>query len=242
MGKILERNRYYKHYLIPDFGKEKQNLLKNFKVLVVGVGGLGSPVIIYLSTNGVGKIGIVDFDSIDITNLHRQILYSPSDIGRLKTEVAKEKVKYLNPEVNVETFNFKLKESNSYIVKDYDFIIEATDNIESKLLINDICIKYKKPFSYAGINRFFASTTTIIPGKSACLRCVFKNIKGEHKESGVFGTVPGLTGIIQATEAIKFYTKTGELLTNKFLFIDLLNMKFRISKVDLDKDCKCYQK
>ncbi len=235
----MRKDRYYKHYLIPNFGKEKQELLKDFKVLVVGAGGLGSSAIIYLATNGVGKIGIVDFDNVDITNLHRQILYSPSDVGKLKVEVTKEKIKNLNLDVNVEIFNFKFNKKNYDILENYDFIIDATDNIESKLLINDICIEHKKPFSYAGVNKFFSSTTTIIPGKSSCLRCIFKKIKKEHKDFGVFGTVPGITGIIQATEAIKFRTGVGELLTDRFLFIDLLNMKFRISKVNPDINCTC---
>ncbi len=235
----MEKDRYYKHYIIPEFGKEKQERLKEFKVLVVGAGGLGSPALIYLIANGVGKIGIVDYDKVDITNLHRQILYNPSDIGKLKTEAALKNLKEKNPEVEIKIYNLKLDKDNSDFLKEYDFIIDATDNIESKLLINDLCVQIGKPFSYAGINKFFGSTITVIPGKSACLRCIFKNIKKEHKDWGVFGIVPGIIGLIQATEAIKYWTNTGKLLTDRVLFLDLFRMEFRITEVMKDENCLC---
>ena len=235
----MKKDRYYKHYIIPEFGKSKQEYLKKFKVLIVGAGGLGSSALLYLTTNGVGEIGIVDFDKVEITNLHRQVLYDHSHIGKLKTEVALKNLKEKNPEVKIKTYNLKLDKNNSDLLREYDFIIDATDNIESKLLINDLCVQFGKPFSYAGVNKFFGSTITVIPGKSACVRCIFKDIKREHKEWGVFGTVPGIIGIIQATEAMKYWTNTGKLLTDRFLFIDLFRMDFRITEVQRDRDCTC---
>ena len=205
----------------------------------MGAGGLGSPALIYLTANGVGKIGIVDYDKVDITNLHRQILYNPSDIGKLKTEAALKNLKEKNPEVEIKIYNRKPDKDNSDFLKEYDFIIDATDNIESKLLINDLCVQIGKPFSYAGINKFFGSTITVIPGNSACLRCIFKNIKKKHKDWGVFGIVPGIIGLIQATEAIKYWTNTGKLLTDRVLFLDLFRMEFRITEVMKDENCLC---
>ena len=233
--------RFLRHFIIREIGKKGQKNISKGKVLVVGIGGLGSPAITYLVANGIGKIGIVDYDTVDITNLNRQILHYPEDIGRKKIKSALEKIKKINPEIEVQSYDIKITEDNAQkIFNEYDFIIDATDNLKTKLLINDICVKIKKPFNYAGIDTFFGSTITVNPGKSACLRCIFKNINEEVKKTiGVFGPVPGILGTIQAAEALKFVGKFGKLLTDKILIIDIYHMDFRVVETKISKNCLC---
>ncbi len=237
----MDLKRFERHLIIEQIGEQGQKRIKKSSCLVIGAGGLGSSAIIHLVANGIGKIGIIDFDVVDITNLHRQIIHCTDDIGKEKVISAYEKVKKINPDVEVEIYNLKLDEKNGLeIIEKYNFVIEATDNLSSKLLINDLCVKAKVPFSHAGINKFFGTMITVIPGKSACLRCVFKNIKPSEREIfGVFGPTPGVVGTIQAAEALKYLGKFGELLTNKILFVDLYFTDFRIVNVSISEDCKC---
>ena len=236
------KNRFLKHYIINEIGKKGQENISKGKVLVVGAGGLGSPAITYLVSNGIGKIGVVDYDKVEISNLHRQILYYQEDVGKYKTLSVVDKIKKLNSNVEVDIYNLKLSDENGEdILKNYDFVIEATDNLKTKFLINDLTVKLKKPFSYAGINIFKGSTMTVIPGKSACLRCVFKNLNYDDREIGVFGTVPGIMGIVQAAEALKYIGGFGELLTNKMLIADILKMEFRTVDIPENDNCFCKQ-
>ncbi len=232
--------RFQKHFIIPEIGEEKQKLISKSSALVIGAGGLGSSAIIHLVANGIGKIGIVDYDIVDISNIHRQIIYFVDDVGEAKISSVCEKIKKINHDVSIETFTTRVTEKNGKdILKDFDFVIEATDNIASKLLINDLCVKLGKPFSYAGVNKFFGSTITVIPQKTACLRCIFRNIREQHNMSGVFGPVPGLLGTIQAAEGLKFLGGFGDLLVNKMLFIDIYNINFKIVEVKKNNNCIC---
>ncbi len=234
----MDIERYRKHIIISQIGEKSQKLISNSSVLVIGAGGLGSAAIIYLAYNGIGKIGIVDYDIVEISNLNRQILYNYNDIGKKKISIINNKILKINPNIQVDTYDLKINSKNiKNILKKYDFIIDAVDNIETKLIINDNCVKLKKPFSYAGIDKFAGSTLTVIPEKSPCLRCIFKNIKKTPKNPGVFGPVPGILGTIQAAEALKYCGKFGNLLTNKILYINIFSMEFRYTNIKKSITC-----
>ncbi|MCX7726063.1 MAG: HesA/MoeB/ThiF family protein [Chitinispirillaceae bacterium] len=228
---LLER--YSRNILLKEIGIEGQLKLMNSKILVIGAGGLGSPISLYLAAAGIGTIGIVDYDRVDISNLQRQIIHFTEDIGKYKVESALEKIKRINPEVNVIIYNVKINDKNiSEIIKPFDFIIDGTDNFSAKFLINDACFFEKKPFSHGGILRFTGQTMTIIPGKSACYRCVFNapppiGAVPTCSQAGILGSIAGILGTIQATESIKFVLNIGELLINQLLMFDALTMEFR---------------
>jgi molybdopterin/thiamine biosynthesis adenylyltransferase len=237
-------HRYDRNILIKGIGVTGQTALINSKILVIGAGGLGSPAVLYLAAAGVGTLGIADFDSVDITNLQRQIIHATADIGRRKTQSASEKIKALNPGVTVITHEERLDRSNIRgVIRSYDFVIDATDNFTSKFLINDSCILEDKPFSHGGVLGLVGQTMTVIPRKSACYRCVFtkepdETIVDTSSKVGILGSVAGILGSIQATEAIKFVTKTGELLTDKLLAFDARNFEFRKIKVNRNGECR----
>ena len=228
--------RYSRHIILQGIGGEGQEKLLNGKVLIIGAGGLGAPIALYLAAAGVGHIGIIDADVVDISNLQRQVIHFTPDIGRPKVESAKEKMNQINPDVKVTTYyDLFTKDNGLDLIKDYDFIIDGTDSFPSKFLINDACVIGKKPFSHGGILRFDGQTMTHVPG-SASYRCVFKNPPPQNavptcSQAGVFGAVAGMLGTIQAAEAIRYITGVGELLTNRLLIFDALNMKFRTVKV-----------
>ena len=228
--------RYSRHIILQGVGGEGQEKLLNGKVLIIGAGGLGAPVALYLAAAGVGTIGIIDADVVDISNLQRQVIHFTPDIGRPKVDSAKEKMNQINPDVEVITYHdFFTKDNALDIIKDYDFIVDGTDSFPSKFLINDACVLGNKPFSHGGILRFDGQTMTHVPG-SASYRCVFKkqppkNAVPTCSQAGVFGAVAGMLGTIQAAEAIRFLTGVGDLLTNRILIFDALNMKFRTVNV-----------
>jgi molybdopterin/thiamine biosynthesis adenylyltransferase len=235
--------RYSRNIILKEVGVEGQIKLRMGSVLVIGAGGLGSPALLYLAAAGVGRIGIVDLDRVDMTNLQRQIIHFTPDIGKPKTLSAKEKILKLNPDVKVETYDVLLTSENiREIIKNYDFVIDGTDNFRSKFLINDACFFEKKPLSHGGILRFTGQTMTIIPGESVCYRCVFsspppRNAVPTCSQAGILGSVAGILGTIQATEALKFLIGVGELLTNTLLTFDAKNFQFR--KVSLRKNENC---
>lgn len=224
--------RYSRHIILQGVGGEGQEKLLNGKVLIIGAGGLGAPVALYLAAAGVGHIGIIDADVVDISNLQRQVIHFTPDIGRPKVESAKEKINQINPDVNVTTYYDLFTKDNALdILKAYDFVVDGTDSFPSKFLINDACVIAGKPFSHGGILRFDGQTMTHVPG-TASYRCVFKepppaNAVPTCSQAGVFGAVAGMLGTIQAAEAIRYITGVGELLTNRLLIFDALNMKFR---------------
>lgn len=238
-----QQKRYHRHIILRHVGEQGQYKILNAKVLVIGTGGLGSPVLYYLAASGVGTIGIVDGDLVDISNLHRQILHNDNDIDLPKVESAENKLKQINPEVKLIVMREFLTADNiKSIVMDYDFIIECTDNFNSKFLINDACVQTGKPFSYGGVLRFEGQTMTVQPNETACLRCIFREVPSSDsaescKKSGILGSVPGIIGTIQATEALKFLIGSGQLLTNRMIFLDAFNMKTREINVDRDLNC-----
>jgi len=235
--------RYSRHILLEELGVEGQEKLTNGKVLIIGVGGLGSPAALYLAAAGVGTIGIVDGDRVDLSNLQRQIAHFTKDIGGWKADSAAEKMRSINPDVKVIPYNEYLFASNiRNVIKEYDFIIDGTDNFAAKFLINDACIFENIPFSHGGILRFDGQTFTINPNKSACLRCLFHeppppDFVPKCSEAGVLGVIPGILGTIQAAEALKFLTGAGQLLNNKLLTFNALDMSFRNISVKKNENC-----
>ncbi|MGN1356443.1 MAG: HesA/MoeB/ThiF family protein [Succinivibrionaceae bacterium] len=240
-----QNNRYYRNILLKEIGVQGQKKLLNSRVLVIGVGGLGSPVALYLAAAGVGTIGIVDEDVVDISNLQRQIMYTSADLGRSKAEVAGEHIKALNPDINVMAYKLHISSDNiPNLIRDYDFILDCTDNFSAKFLINDACVLGEKPFSHAGILRFKGQLMTYVPHQGPCYRCVFgdippKDAVANSRQSGVVGALAGVIGSLQAMEAIKYLTDSGNLLTGYLLTYDALTQDFRKIKLPSDtSSCK----
>ena len=234
--------RYSRHLLLKDVGVEGQEKIRNGKVLVVGAGGLGAPVALYLAAAGVGTIGIVDGDVVDLSNLQRQVIHFTGDVGHPKVESARDKMLAINPNVKVNTIREFLMSDNALdIIKDYDFIVDGTDNFPVKFLINDACVMAGKPFSHGGILRFEGQTFTHLPG-TACYRCLFKspppaNAVPTCSQAGVLGAIAGMLGTIQTAETLKYLTGVGELLTNKLLTFNAKTMDFR--KINTRRQASC---
>jgi molybdopterin/thiamine biosynthesis adenylyltransferase len=234
--------RYSRHILLQDIGVEGQEKISQGRVLVIGAGGLGAPILLYLAAAGVGTIGIIDGDVVDLSNLQRQVIHFTPDVGKPKVESAKEKIDLINPEVNVITYHTLFSSDNALeIIRDYDFIIDGTDNFPVKFLINDACVFAGKPFSHGGILRFDGQTITHLPG-TACYRCVFNappppNAVPTCSQAGVLGAIAGMLGTIQAAEALKYLTGVGELLTNRLLTFNAKTMQFRTVNVRHNHKC-----
>ncbi|OGX36354.1 MAG: molybdenum cofactor biosynthesis protein MoeB, partial [Omnitrophica WOR_2 bacterium RIFCSPHIGHO2_02_FULL_63_39] len=235
--------RYSRHLIIPEIGVEGQEKLVQAKVLLVGAGGLGSPLGLYLAAAGVGRLGIVDFDTVDFTNLQRQIIHRTEDVGRLKVESAKERINQINPDVQVTTYSTRLTRENILdILKDYDLVIDGTDNFQTRYLVNDACVFQKKPNVYGSIFRFEGQATVFYPFKGPCYRCLFPEppppgMVPSCAEGGVLGVLPGIIGTIQATEGIKLITGQGEPLIGRLLLFNALKMQFRSVAIKRDPDC-----
>ncbi|ACL16484.1 HesA/MoeB/ThiF family protein [Methanosphaerula palustris] len=235
--------RYSRNIILKEVGGKGQERLLQSKVLIIGAGGLGSPAALYLAAAGVGTIGIVDGDRVDLSNLQRQVIHFTADVGTYKADSARDKITQLNPDVTVQIHKEMVSSSNiREIITDYDFIIDGTDNFPAKFLINDACILLGKPFSHAGILRFNGQTTTVIPDKSACYRCIFNTpppvgTVPSCSESGVIGSMAGVIGTLQAMEAIKYLLGIGDLLTNRLLVFEALPMNFR--EIKIKKNPKC---
>lgn len=235
-------NRYSRHIIMPQVGSVGQRKLLDSKVLMVGAGGLGSPITIYLTLAGVGTVGIVDFDNVDITNLQRQILHYNDDIGKSKAESAVETLKAYNPDTNVVIHEEPITSDNAFeIMKDYDIIVNGADNFPTRYLVNDAAYLLNKPLVDGSILLFDGQATTYIPGQG-CYRCLFPSPPppGEVPscaEAGVLGMLPGLVGTIQATEVVKLIIGAGESLSGKLLLIDALSMDFRTVKIRRNPDC-----
>ncbi len=230
------KQRYARHILLKEVGEAGQEKLASARVLVIGAGGLGSPVALYLAAAGVGHIGIADADAVELSNLQRQIIHTTADLGRMKVESAKNKMVAQNPNVDVETWALRLTDENiDDVVSRYDFVIDATDNFTTKFLINDCCVRLGKPFSHGSVMRFSGHTMTWVPG-AATYRDVFPEppVDGSEVNCGIvglLGTMPGIIGTIQATEALKYLLGVGELLTNKLLVVDALDASVTILPV-----------
>jgi adenylyltransferase/sulfurtransferase len=235
--------RYSRNILLKDFGKEGQARIMSGKVLVIGAGGLGSAAILYLAAAGIGTLGIADNDTVEISNLQRQIIHDIRDIGIVKAESAAAKVLALNPDVKITPHRVRARaDTIRAIIRAYDFVIDCTDSFASKFLINDACVMEKIPFSHGGVLRLSGQTMTVIPSVSACYRCVFtapppKNAVPTSAEVGILGAIPGIVGAIQAAEAIKFIAQSGVLLTNKLLTFEGRTMDFRTIALHKRVDC-----
>ena len=235
--------RYSRHILLGEVGVEGQERLMDGRVLVIGAGGLGSPAVLYLAAAGVGTIGVVDDDTVDLSNLQRQIAHTTADLGRPKVESAASAMQAINPEVRVEPHRCRLDPGNvRRLVRRYDFVIDGADNFPTKFLVNDACLLEGVPFSHGGILRFTGQTMTVLPGESACYRCVFRqppppDAVPSCSQAGVLGAVAGMLGTIQATEALKFLTGVGNLLTDRLLSFDAAAMRFRTTVLHRQEDC-----
>jgi len=244
MGLTEEQiERYSRHIILKDIGGAGQEKLLSSRVLIVGAGGLGAPAALYLAAAGIGTTGIVDSDKVDLTNLQRQVIHYTDDVGVEKVVSAGAKMRAINPDVTVKTYNIKATAENiSDIVRQYDFVIDGTDNFAAKFLINDACYFEKKPFSHAGILRFDGQLITILPEQSACYRCIFNSPPPADavpscSQAGVLGVLAGVIGSLQATEAIKYILGIGELLTDALLTYNALKMRFRRIKLNRNPSC-----
>jgi len=233
-----ELERYDRQIMIRGFGQEGQEKLKRAKVFIAGAGGLGSAVATYLTAAGVGVIRIVDHDRVELSNLNRQVLHWDEDIGKGKTVSATEKLRKLNPEVEIETIEEMITEANiSRLVAGFDLIVDAMDNLPTRYLLNKVAVEKNIPFFHGAVYGFEGRAITIIPGKTACLRCVYRGAIREEKFP-VIGITPAVIGCIQATEVIKYLVGIGQLLTNRLLIYDGLNMKFTEFRLKRDPNCE----
>jgi adenylyltransferase/sulfurtransferase len=235
--------RYSRHLILPEVGMEGQRKLKAAKVLCVGTGGLGSPLAFYLAAAGIGTLGLVDFDVVDASNLQRQIIHSTRDIGRKKLDSAEEKLTALNPALNVVKHETMLSSANALeILKDYDVVADGTDNFPTRYLVNDACVLLGKPNVYGSIFRFEGQASVFATEQGPCYRCLYPEppppgLVPSCAEGGVLGILPGLVGVIQATEVIKLILGNGEPLIGRLLLVDALNMRFRELKLRKNPDC-----
>ena len=235
--------RYSRHTMLPEFGAEGQARLKAGRVLIVGAGGLGSPAALYLAAAGVGTIGLVDFDRVDITNLQRQILYGTSDIGRPKLDAAVARLRDINPHINIEAHNKPFGPDNArQLVSSYDVIVDGTDNFGTRFLVNDACVMVGRPNVYGSVFRFEGQAAVFATKGGPCYRCLHPEPPPDGlipncAEAGVLGVLPGMIGMVQATEAIKLLSGVGEPLVGKLLLYDALRMRFR--QISLPRDPAC---
>jgi len=236
--------RYSRQIVLKEIGGIGQEKLLNSKITLVGLGALGSPVAYYMVAAGIGNLKLIDFDLVELSNLHRQILHFTGDVKRKKTQSALEKLNSLNPDCNIEVVSDIITPDNSKeILKNSDFVIEGSDNFPTKMLVNDTCVYLSIPFTIAGVLRFHGQIMTVIPEeKTACYRCVFGDLTDAPtgmscSEAGVIGLIPGVLGCLEANEAIKTILNIGDLFTNKILYVDLLQNSFNFIDVYRDENC-----
>ncbi len=240
--------RYSRHLIMPEVGMEGQQKLKAAKVLCIGAGGLGSPLALYLTAAGVGTLGIVDFDVVDYTNLQRQIIHTTADVGRKKLDSAADKLKAINPYINLRTFDTRLSSANALeLFREFDIIADGTDNFPTRYLVNDACVLTGKPNVYGSIFRFEGQASVFAAEDGPCYRCLYPEppppgLVPSCAEGGVLGILPGLIGVIQATETIKLILGAGDPLIGRLLLVDALGMKFRELKLRKNPDCPACRK
>jgi molybdopterin/thiamine biosynthesis adenylyltransferase/rhodanese-related sulfurtransferase len=238
-----EIERYSRHLVIPEVGMEGQQKLKSARVLLIGAGGLGSPMSMYLAAAGLGKIGIVDFDTVSYSNLQRQIIYSTNDVGHPKGGLVKERLLSINPNIEIKVYDTKLTKDNALdIIKNYDIVADGSDNFATRYLVNDACVLLNKPFVYGSILRFEGQVSFFDSVNGPCYRCLYPVPPNAGdvpscEEGGVLGVLPGIIGSIQANEVIKYIIGKGESLNGRLLLLDALKMKFREIKFEKDPAC-----
>ena len=235
--------RYSRQIILEEVGGAGQEKLLSSKVLIVGAGGLGAPAALYLAAAGIGVIGIIDYDRVDLANLQRQVIHHTADLGTRKVDSAGNKIQAINPDVTVQTYHSRATAENiSEIVRQYDFVIDGSDNFPTKFLINDACYFEKVPFSHAGILRFDGQLITVLPGETTCYRCIFRSppplgVVPSCSQAGVLGALAGVIGSLQAAEAIKYLLGIGELLTGTLLTYNALTTEFRKVRLKRNPDC-----
>lgn len=235
--------RYSRHFILPEIGEEGQKKLLKSKVLLIGAGGLGSPLGLYLAAAGIGTIGIVDFDVVDLSNLQRQVLHGHEDVGKPKLDSAEKRIKSMNPDTKVVKYPVRITSENALdIIKDYDVVVDGTDNFPTRYLTNDACVFLKKPNVYGSIFRFDGLTTVFKADEGPCYRCLYPEppppgMVPSCAEGGVLGILPGVIGLIQATEAVKLIVGIGRSLVGRLLVYDALQMTFRELKLKKDPNC-----
>lgn len=235
--------RYSRHIILPEVGGKGQRKLLESKVFVVGAGGLGSPVCLYLAAAGVGTVGLVDSDAVELSNLQRQVLHATSDLGRRKCLSARETMEAINPDVRVVTHDLRLNSANMLdIIRDYDIVVDGSDNFPTRYLVNDACVMSGKPLSHAGILRFEGQVTTIIPGQGPCYRCLYPEppppgMVPSCQEAGILGATAGVVGTIQAAEVLKLILGIGNPLAGRLLLYNALDMTFREVPVVRQPEC-----
>lgn len=237
-----ELARYHRHLALPELGKGGQERLKAARVVVVGAGGLGSPAALYLAAAGVGTLGLVDCDRVEISNLQRQVLFDSAAVGRLKTEAARERLLALNPEIDVVAHTLTLSAKNVLeVLRGYDVVLDGTDRLNTRYLVNDACVLLGKPLVSAAIHRFEGHAMTYLPGRGPCYRCLFpeaeEGVVASCAEAGVLGVLPGVLGAIQATEAVKIVTGIGEPVVGRLVTYDALELRFVELPVSRRADC-----
>jgi len=237
-----ERERYQRHLALSEIGPDGQEKLKSARVLVVGAGGLGSPAALYLAAAGCGTLGLLDCDRVDVSNLQRQVLFDTAHVARPKAEAGRERLTSLNPEIRVVAHALKLAAANvSELFAQYDLVVDGTDRLSTRYLINDACVILGRPLVSAAIHRFEGHLMTYVPGRGPCYRCLFPQaadgMVANCAEAGVLGVLPGVLGTLQATEAIKLITGVGEPLTGRLLTYDALDMRFNEFRVTRRRDC-----
>jgi molybdopterin/thiamine biosynthesis adenylyltransferase/rhodanese-related sulfurtransferase len=238
-----ELSRYSRHLMLPEIGVEGQNRLKNARVVIVGAGGLGSPAALYLAAAGVGTLGIVEFDAVDASNLHRQLLYGTSDVGKPKLSAARARIHETNPEVTVESFDARLSSANALdILRGFDVVVDGTDNFPTRYLLNDAAVSLGIPVVFGSVHRFEGQVSVFGAPDGPCYRCLFRDPPPSGSvpncaEAGVLGVLPGLVGMIQATEVIKLVVGIGAPLIGRLLLVDALAMSFRAIVLRRDAEC-----
>jgi adenylyltransferase/sulfurtransferase len=238
-----ELSRYNRHLILPEVGVEGQRKLKNSRVLIVGMGGLGAPAGMYLAAAGIGHLGIIDFDSVDVSNLQRQIIHGIRDVGRPKIKSAEDRLHNINTFVNIETYETQLTSKNALeILREYDVIVDCTDNFPTRYLVNDACVLLGKPDVYGSVFQFEGQASVFYAKQGACYRCLYPEPPSPHSvpscvEGGVLGVLPGIIGSIQANETIKLILGGGETLMNRLLLVDVWKMQFR--EIQFHKNSTC---
>jgi molybdopterin/thiamine biosynthesis adenylyltransferase len=241
MDSDAKSERYARQVSLKEIGEAGQERLLSSHVALIGVGGLGSPAALYLSAAGIGHLTIIDADRVSLSNLQRQVLFSTEDIGNPKVDVARKRLMAANPDSEVIAIDDRISEDNAGdLLRDHDFVIDATDNFDAKFLIADTCHVLKVPYSHAGIDKFFGQTLTVLPGDSTCYRCIFNEAPRDNPgpPQGPLGAVPGVIGTIQANEAIKHIAGIGNLLTNRLFTYNALDAAVRIIPVQPNVECK----
>jgi sulfur-carrier protein adenylyltransferase/sulfurtransferase len=237
-----ELARYHRHLALPELGRDGQERLKGARVLVIGAGGLGSPAALYLAAAGVGTLGLVDCDRVELSNLQRQVLFDTTSVGRLKTEAARERLLALNPEITVIAHTLTLRAQNVLaVLRDYDLVLDGTDRLATRYVVNDACVLLGKPLVTAAIHRFEGQAMTYLPGRGPCYRCLFpaaaEGVVASCAQAGVLGVLPGVLGAIQATEAVKILTGIGAPLVGRLVTYDALELRFLELPVARRADC-----